>query len=186
MLKMMNGSAFVKLTPAMQERDRILGSTSAPVTLVEYGDFECPDCKRAHLFIKDIHKWLGNYMCFVFRHFPLNLHPHAQRAAEAAEAAGAQARFWEMHDRLFEHQQLLDDEHLRQYAKLLDLDVEKFSHELAEGVYTQRVREDFSSGCKSGVSRTPTFFINGLRHSGSWDLDDLLAAIEQAGANQEI
>ena len=163
----MNESAFLKLTPASTEHDHILGSTIAPVTLVEYGDYECPDCKRAHLFIKDIYKWLGNYLCFVFRHFPLNIHPHAQRAAEAAEAAGAQARFWEMHDRLFEHQQILDDEHLRQYAKLLELDVEKFSHELAEGVYTQRVREDLSNGCTLRVSCTPTFFINGRRHSGS-------------------
>lgn len=183
----MNGLTTPKLTPPVSERDRILGLASAPVTLVEYGDYECPHCHRAHLLLKDIHKWLGNYLRFVFRHFPqADRHPHALRAAEAAETAGAQGRFWEMHDHLFEHQQMLEDQYLQQYAMTLGLNMEKFVSEMALGVHAQRVHEDFSSGVQSHVNSTPTFFINGERHSGSWDLDDLLAAIEQAGATQEM
>ena len=120
-------------------------------------------------------------MCFVFRHFPLTqIHPHAEHAAEAAEAAGAQGKFWQMHDTLFEHQHALDDAHLVRYAAELKLDVDRFERELAEHVYANRVREDFLSGVRSGVNGTPTFFINGLRYDGSYDLEMLLAAIELA------
>ena len=120
-------------------------------------------------------------MCFTFRHFPLaTAHPHAQQAAEAAEAAGAQGAFWEMHDTLFENQQALEDEDLVNYAGQLELDLNQFITDLGTHVYAPRVREDFLSGARSGVNGTPTFFINGLRHDGSYDFDALMVAIGKA------
>jgi protein-disulfide isomerase len=148
------------------------------VTLVEYGDYECPHCGRAHPIVKAVQERFGDQLCFVFRHFPLTqIHPHAQRAAEAAEAAGAQGAFWEMHDLLYENQDALGDVHLIGYAATLDLDVERFAEELADGTYSRRVREDFLSGVRSGVNGTPTFFVNGRRHDAPWDLATLSAAI---------
>jgi protein-disulfide isomerase len=133
----------------------------------------------AHPIVKEIQRRLGDQLCFVFRHFPLTqVHPHAEHAAEAAEAAGAQGKFWQMHDTLFEHQQALDDVHLLQYAVALRLDTDRFVREMTEHMYVARVREDFLSGVRSGVNGTPTFFINGVRHDGSYDLETLLAAIE--------
>jgi protein-disulfide isomerase len=118
---------------------------------------------------------------FAYRHFPLTqVHPHAEHAAEAAEAAGAQGKFWEMHDTLYEHQRALHDAHLRQYAEWLGLDLGRFDEEMGRHVHAGRVREDFLSGVRSGVNGTPTFFINGVRHDGSYDLATLLAAIEGA------
>ncbi|HEY0376926.1 MAG TPA: thioredoxin domain-containing protein [Pyrinomonadaceae bacterium] len=170
-----------KLSLPVSERDHMQGSPAASVTLVEYGDFECPHCGAAHLIVKKIQKMVGDQLRFVFRHFPLTqMHPHAERAAEAAEAAGAQGRFWQMHDLLFENQQTLSDRHLLLFAEALDLDTERFARELAEGVHQPRVREDFMSGVRSGVNGTPTFFINSIRHDGAFDLDPLLYAIERA------
>jgi protein-disulfide isomerase len=172
-----------ELTLPVSERDHIKGPETAPVTLVEYGDFECPFCGAAHLVLKEIERRLGDQLRFVFRHFPLtNVHPHAEHAAEAAEAAGAQGRFWEMHDMLFEHQTALDDPHLLAYADALDLDIPRFEYEMAEHIHAPRVREDFMSGVLSGVNGTPTFFINGVRHDGGYDLESLLAALQDAGA----
>jgi protein-disulfide isomerase len=169
------------LSVPVSERDHAQGSPNAAVTLVEYGDFECPHCAAAHAVVTELQKLLGNQLRFVFRHFPLTqMHPHAERAAEAAETAGAQGRFWEMHDLLFEHQQTLDDGHLMRFAETLRLDVIRFAHELQEGVYRERIREDFMSGVRSGVNGTPSFFINGVRHDGSYELDALLYAIRQA------
>jgi len=170
-----------KLTLPVGPRDHILGSPAAAVTLVEYGDFECPYCGAAYPIVKQIQQNLGEQLCFVFRHFPLTqIHPHAERAAEAAEAAGAQGHFWEMHDLLFENQQSLDDRNLLRLAKVLKLDIERFAHELVEGTYLERVREDFMSGVRSGVNGTPTFFINGVRHDGPWDMQSLLTSIADA------
>ncbi|HEY0322508.1 MAG TPA: thioredoxin domain-containing protein [Pyrinomonadaceae bacterium] len=170
-----------KLTLPVGERDHVQGSPIAAVTLVEYGDFECPHCGAAHVTVKEIQQMLGDGLRFVFRHFPLTqIHPHAERAAEASEAAGAQGRFWEMHDLLFENQQTLDDRHLVFFAETLELDVVRFARELQAGVYRERVREDFMSGVRSGVNGTPTFFINGVRHDGQWDTESLLAGIERA------
>ena len=170
--------------PVSKERDHILGPETAPVTLVEYGDYECPHCGAAHSIVKQIQEAMGDDLRFVFRHFPLTqIHPHAERAAEAAEAAGAQRRFWTMHDLLFEHQQTLDDSHLLRFAEVSGLDVVRFTRELEEGVHLERVREDFKSGVRSGVNGTPTFFINGVRHNGSWELNSLLQAIERASQN---
>lgn len=163
------------------ERDHIRGPKNAPVTLVEYGDYECPHCGRAHFIVKELQQLTGDLMRFVYRHFPLtSVHPHAEQAAEAAEAAGAQGKFWEMHNHLFEHQQALDRKHLIEYAANLGLDVPRFSHELAEHAHVAKIREDLFSGIQSGVNGTPTFFINGVRHDGSYDLRSLLAAIQNA------
>ena len=149
------------------------------MTLVEYGDYECPSCGQAYPIVKELQRRLGRQLRFVFRNFPLaTAHPHAERAAEAAEAAASQGQFWAMHDRLFENQNALDDEHLVQYAVALGLDESRFVSELAGHVHAARVREDFMGGVRSGVNGTPTFFINGVRHDGPFDLGALLAAIE--------
>jgi protein-disulfide isomerase len=170
-----------ELSPPVGKRDHVIGPENAPVTLVEYGDYECPYCGAAHLTLKKAQEVMGDNLRFVFRHFPLTqIHPHAEAAAEAAEAAGAQDRFWEMHDLLYENQQMLDPWHLVGFAEQLRLDAVRFARELQEHVYHDRVREDFMSGVSSGVNGTPAFFINGLRHDGSWDLLPLLEALENA------
>jgi len=159
----------VGLTPPVGERDHIAGPDDAPVTLVEYGDYECPYCGMAHPVVKRAQRELGNQLRFVFRNFPLaEAHPHAQTAAQAAEAAGAQGRFWEMHDMIFEHQDALEVKDLLGYAASLGLDAEKIARDLEAGTYVKRVREEFRSGVKSGVNGTPTFFVNGARYDGSW------------------
>ena len=170
-----------RLTPSLGPRDHTQGSARPQLQLVEYGDFECPHCGAAYPIVKAIQHALGPRLLFAYRHFPLTqIHPHAEHAAEAAEAAAAQEKFWEMHDYLFEHQQALDDAHLVQYADALNLDKETFIREMTEHVHTNRVREDFLSGVRSGVNGTPTFFINGVRNDESYELETLLAAIEAA------
>jgi len=159
-------------------RDHIRGAHNAPVTLVEYGDYECPFCGQAHLIVMELLRRMGGQVAFVFRNFPLTtMHPHAELAAEAAESAGAQGKFWEMHDTLYENQQALEPEDLAQYAAELDLDFQRFANDLATHAYHQRIREDFMSGVRSGVNGTPTFFIDGVRHDGSWDLETLESAV---------
>lgn len=161
--------------------DHIQGSADAPVTLVEYGDFECPYCRQAYPIVKEIRERLGPRLRFVFRNFPLTkVHLHAEHAAEAAEAAAAQDAFWQMHDRLFERQFALEDHNLIEYAQELGLDADRVAGALAARTYKARVRDDFMSGVRSGVNGTPTFFINGVRHDQSWALDSLMAAIERA------
>jgi protein-disulfide isomerase len=169
------------LTPPVSHDDHGAGSEDAPVTLVEFGDYECPHCGAAHPVVQEIQRILGPNLRFVFRNFPLrNAHPHAEHAAEAAEAAAAQNEFWGMHDQLFENQDALEDSDLLRYAAALHLDVERVATELAAGLYADRVRRDFRSGVKSGVNGKPTFFINGVRHDAPWDLPTLLAAVEAA------
>ena len=164
-----------------EERDHVRGPLASPVTLVEYGDYECQYCGQAYYVVKDLGQRVGSPMRFVFRNFPLTtIHPHAERAAEAAEAAGAQGKFWEMHDLLFENQQSLEDRDLMEYAAKVGLDIPRFVREMREGRYLNRIREDFLSGARSGVNGTPTFFINGLRHDGPRDLATLMAAIDKA------
>jgi len=176
-------AAAAALTLPVGTRDHIQGPADAAVTLVEYGDYECPHCGRAYPIIKAIQQRMGRRLRFVYRNFPLReSHPHAQHAAEAAEAAGAQGKFWEMHERLFERQFALDGEYLIEYAGDLGLDVARFRKELGSGVYEPRVREDFRSGVTSGVNGTPTFFINGVRHDDSWELEPLLATLEETAA----
>jgi protein-disulfide isomerase len=174
------------VVPVNEERDHIRGPKIAPVTLVEYGDYECPFCGQAYYVLKDLGQRAGSSMRFVFRNFPLTtLHPHAERAAEAAEASGAQGEFWEMHDLLFENQTSLEDGDLMKYSESAGLDTSIFLSDMREGRYQNRVREDFLSGARSGVNGTPTFFINGVRYDGSWDLDPLLAAIENAAKEKK-
>ncbi len=166
--------------PTLDERrDHIRGDRSAPATLLEYGDYECPYCGQAHPVVKALILQLGPQLRFAFRHFPLaTVHPHAQHAAEAAEVAGAQDRFWDMHDQLYENQGALDDVALLQYAAILNLDLTRFIEELSSHAYVDRVREDFIMGAREGVNGTPTFFINGRRHDSTFDFETLLAAIE--------
>ncbi len=158
-----------RLAPPVGPDDHIAGPPDAPVTLVEYGDYECPYCGMAYPIVKAIHRRLGNRLRFVFRNFPLKeAHPHAYHAAEAAEAAAAQGKFWEMHDVIFEHQHALEDDDLARYARGLGLDGDRIAEALETGTYTRNVRDDFRSGVRSGVNGTPTFFINGERYDGPW------------------
>jgi protein-disulfide isomerase len=167
--------------PVDEDRDHVQGPADAAVTLVEYGDYECPYCGAAYPIVKEVQARMGDRLRFVFRNFPITTsHPHAEQAAEAAESAAAQERFWEMHDVLYENQRHLEDEDLRAYAEQVGLDVERFGKELAEHVHAARVREDFMSGVRSGVNGTPTFYINGARHDDSYELEVLLAALESA------
>jgi protein-disulfide isomerase len=169
------------LTPPVSADDYAQGPATALVTLVEYGDFECPFCGQAYPIVKAIQDRFGDQLRFVWRNFPLaQAHPHAQGAAEAAEAAGAQGAFWGMHDLLFAHQDALGERFYIQCATALGLDVDRFRRDLTDHAYASRVREDFLSGVRSGVNGTPTFFINGRRHDGPWDADSLAAAIAAA------
>ena len=168
------------LDPAVNaERDHILGPADAPVTLVEYGDFECPFCARSYPAVKQIRRELGDRLRFVFRHFPRPEHPHARHAAEAAEAAAAQGHFWHMHDMLFEHQRALEDKDLVGYAAAIGLDVDRFEHDLTTHVYLERVHADLQSAARNGVHGTPTFFINGVKHEGPDTFDDLMSATRE-------
>ncbi|GAB1543667.1 hypothetical protein NUACC21_63430 [Scytonema sp. NUACC21] len=162
----------------LNDRDYAQGPTDAPIQLVEYGDYQSPKCGKAYRMIKAAQQQLGNQLCFVFRHFPqTQIHMNAQRAAEAAEAAAAQGKFWEMHDALFEHQQTLGNGYLVEYAYLLGLDVSLFLRDLSSHVYAKQVKEDIESGRYTGVTSAPTLFINGIRYKDSWVLERLLATI---------
>jgi protein-disulfide isomerase len=166
-----------RLTVPVGRRDHVVGPATAPITIVEYGDYECPFCGAAHPVVKALEKALDDNLRFAYRHFPLSqIHPHSFQAAEAAEAAGAQDRFWEMHDMLFEHQSRLGTQDLLAYASALGLKLESFAEDLSEHRHAPRVREDFLSGVRSGVNGTPTFFVNGVRHDGGYDLASMLEA----------
>jgi protein-disulfide isomerase len=169
-----------KLGLPIAGRDHIQGPVDARMTLVEYGDYQCPYCGEAYPVVKAVQKQLGDRLCFAFRNFPLvNAHPHAEHAAEAAESAGAQEKFWEMHDMLFENQEALEDEDLAGYADALGLDARRLIAEVETGAHAARVREDFKSGARGGVNGTPTFFINGVRYEGEPEVEALLAAFAQ-------
>jgi protein-disulfide isomerase len=170
-----------KLTVPIEGRDHLQGKISAPITLLEYGDYECPYCGEAYPIVKEIQERLGEKLCFAFRNFPLaNAHPHAVHAAEAAEAAAGQDRFWEMHDLLFENQQALEDEDIAQYAATLGLDAKRLIQEVSSRQHEARVKEDFKSGMRAGVNGTPTFFINGERYDGPRDVESFLEALAEA------
>jgi protein-disulfide isomerase len=171
-----------KLNLPVNDRDHIQGLRTAPMNLVEYGDYECPYTGQAYPIVKEIQKRLGNKLLFVFRNFPLReIHPHAEHAAEASEAAAAQGKFWDMHDYLFEHQLALDDNHLLKYAAALGIDNDKFRSDMSRHSYRSMIDKSLGEGIASGVEGTPTFFINGVRHDGSFDLETLLAAIKKKG-----
>jgi len=176
-----NEANEVRLSVPVTDRDHSEGPAAAPVTLVEYGDFECPHCHQAFPVVKEIQRRLGNKLRFVFRHLPhMQQHPHAELAAEAAEAAGAQGKFWEMYDYIFAHQDALEASHLHQYAEALGLDVQRFDQDLAAHRYVDRVREDFRGGIRSGVTSTPAFYINEVRYERAHTPERMLYAIEAA------
>jgi protein-disulfide isomerase len=176
---MVNGQSRVaRLMLPLGDRDHIEGPENAPLALLEYGDYECPYCGQAYWIVKEVQGRLAGQLRFAYRHFPLGeIHPHAARAAEAGEAAGAQGKFWPMHDLLFRNQRALSDPDLLRYAGMLGLDLTRFVAELAHHTYEERVREDFMTGVRSGVNGTPTFFVNGRRHDGPWDADTLSDAL---------
>ena len=168
-----------RLTPPVTARDHAQGPAEAPVTLVEYGDFECPHCGRAYPMVKAIQRSMGKDLRFVFRNFPLtSSHEHAEHAAEMA--AGDRGKFWEMHDVLFEHQDALEDENLIAYAATLGIDPGWAAAALEQGLFRERVREDVASGGRSGVNGTPTFYINGARYDGLLHPTSLLEALVRA------
>ncbi len=167
--------------PVDPERDHVWGPPDAPVTVVEYGDYECPYCQQVWDLISDVAEQNSRFR-YVYRHFPLSgTHPNAQLAAEAAEAAGAQGKFWEMHERLYQATgvEQLTRERVIRHAREIGLDVERFERELGEGVYEAHVMEDFESGLKSGVRGTPAFFVNGTRYEGPWDSEAIQDAINR-------
>lgn len=174
---------MTRLKTPVTASDHTQGLDSAPVTLVEYGDLECPHCAAAYAIVKGIRKKMGDRLRFVFRHFPLaQVHPHAMHAAEAAEAAGAQKRFWDMYDILFGRQDALEDKDLVRYAGALRLDRKRFEEEMASEKWVPKIREQFQAGIHSGVNGTPTFFVNGMRYDGPWDAVRLLAVLEAAAS----
>lgn len=165
----------VPVTP----RDHILGPANAPVTLVEYGDYECPHCGAAHPIVKLVLERFGKNIRFAFRHFPLSqVHPNAEPAAESAEFAGAHRRFWDMHDAIYENQDRLGLPLLFGLAGALGLSEASLREALVNGSYAEKVKGDFLGGARSGVNGTPSFFINGRRHDGSYAFADLAAAVE--------
>jgi protein-disulfide isomerase len=170
-----------ELTPPVTLTDHAIGPTHAPVTVVEYGDFECPNCKQAAPAVKLLLNRFTDRIRFAFRHFPLEeVHPHAVHAAEAAEIAGAQGKFWPMHDTLFDRQPHLQLHQLRSYAEHLQLDMARYDSEMNDHVYLQRVREHMQGGRASGARSTPTFFVDGRIVDVSFDLHSLFAAVEAA------
>jgi protein-disulfide isomerase len=178
----------IRLKNAVNERDHVAGGKNSPVTLVEYGNFECIHCGRAYPVIKEVQKLLGNNLCFVFRHFPtVRTHPHSLRAAEATEAAGAQDKFWYMHDELFTHQQVLEDSNLRRYAKRIGLDQERFDRDMKESTFLKQIEADYNRSLfDEHVTGTPTFYINEVRYTGANDVESLLSAIKQADSEDQI
>jgi protein-disulfide isomerase len=167
-------------------QDHIKGVLNAIVVLVMYGDYQCSQSADVYRLIKVIGRQLSvslgeNYLCFIFRHFPqIEIHSHAQRAAEAAEAAAVQGQFWQMHEMLFTHQQKLGNGYLVEYANNLGLDISQFLQDLFKKVYINAVNEDIQSGLHSGVTAAPALFINGIRYSDRWNIQQLMAAIVTA------
>lgn len=166
---------------ALDRTDHILGPAEARVTVVEYGDFECPSCLQAYPAVKIMLGHFGDGVRFAFRHFPLvEVHPHAEMAAEAAEIAGGQKKFWQMHDLLFENQRHLKAGNLRQYAQQLEMNLDRYDWKMKEHVYLQRIQEHVRSGERSGVRATPTFFVNGEITDVSFGMERLEEAIGRA------
>jgi protein-disulfide isomerase len=169
------------LKTALYPDDHVVGPMDAPVSLVEYGDYECPSCRAAYPEVERLREALGPQLRLTFRHFPLTqVHPHALPAAEGAEAAGSQGEFWEMHAVLFRRSEALETSGLVRWASALELDSQRFTRELESHRFVPRIRRDFMGGVRSGVNGTPTFFINGTRHDGDYSFEALLAAVEDA------
>lgn len=170
-----------RLSIPVSDDDHARGSSDAPITLVEYGDYECPYCGEAVPIVEEIRRALGPSLRFVFRNLPLaEVHPHAEHAAEMAEAVGLQGEFWAMHDLLYEHQRALSDADLLGYAEQVGAELERLKRDLAGGVPRQRVERDFEGAIRSGANGTPTFYVNGARYDGSWRFEpfvEYLAAV---------
>ena len=176
--------ASTLLTVPVTDRDHIRGSARAVVTLVEYGDYACPHCNEARSVVKRLQAALGDRLRFTFRNFLMPaLHPKSHRAAEAAEAAGGQSKFWEMHDLLYDRQSALSDKHLKLYGTQGGLDMEAFNRDMLLQTFALRVHEDILSASQSGVNTTPTFFINDGRYLGSCDFETMLSRIEEVTSN---
>jgi formate-nitrite transporter family protein len=184
----MSTPEVVKLKNPVTERDHTSGSATAPVTLLEYGNFQCIYCGAVYPLIKQARKLLGDNLRFVFRHFPtVQTHPHSLRAAEAAEAAAAQQKFWQMHDELFSHQTALEDRHLLRYAKRIGLDEERFAHDLTEHTFLKEIEAGYQRSLfDEHVTGTPTIYLNEIRYTGATDLEGLLHAIRQADTEGKI
>ena len=177
----MSENAHPRLTLPVGERDHIQGPATAAVTLVQYGDFQCPYCRAAVPIVEELQQVLGDQLRFVFRHFPLTaMHPHAQHAAEAAEAAAVDGKFFEMHGALFAHQDALDDHDLVRYATELGIDPARVRDALGRNTYASRVLEDVESGIASGVRGTPTFYLDDVRYDGNVGVRQFLTAISDA------
>jgi protein-disulfide isomerase len=170
-----------RLRTPVGEADHIRGPVDAPVTVVEYGDFQCRFCGAAYSNLTELLRQRGDLVRLVYRHFPIaNVHPYAESAAETAEAAGRRGKFWELHDWLYEHQDQLDPVHLSLGVEQLGLPPDEVAAEVARQAYADRVRQDFVGGIRSGVNGTPTLFVNDVRHEGGHDLAELLAAVDGA------
>ena len=170
-----------ELTPPVSELDHHRGSLDAPTVLVQFGDYECPDCAAVHPIVLQLLAEAGDQLCFVYRHFPLsNIHHKAAQAGEAAEAAGAQGRFWDMHDTLYDNSPALDLPDLVSYARELGLDADRFRDAVRTHLYIPRVQLGIESGLETGVQGTPTFFINGTHYRGSYDAESMLEALKVA------
>jgi protein-disulfide isomerase len=171
----------MSLAKPVDQTDHVLGPEDAPVTLVEYGDFQCPHCRAAHFYLKSVLATMGDDMRFAFRHMPLaQVHPMAQPAAEAAEAAGAQGKFWPMHDLIYENQDLLSPALLMRLAQRLGLDMQRFTDDVQSHRFLPDVKEDFMSAVRSGAAGTPSFFINGEPYEGEYDDEALIEALRFA------
>jgi protein-disulfide isomerase len=173
------------LKVAVSDADHTQGPANAEITLVEYGDYECPHCGRAYPIVKRVQKHFGKRLRFVFRNFPLGeMHPHAEGAAETAEFCGSLGKFWEMHDLIFENQERLSGPLYLELAQQIGVAPAALRASLEKREFLARVRADFTGGVRSGVNGTPTFFINGQRHDGAFDYHDLVAAIEDASSGR--
>jgi protein-disulfide isomerase len=171
----------IRLAVPVSERDHRQGPASAAVTLVQYGDYECPYTRQSTTVVRAIQQQLGEQLRFVFRNFPLTeIHPHALHAALAAEAAAAQGKFWEMHDIIFHHQHTLEDADLTRFAGEVGLDMKHYARDMMQQYHLPHIEEDVEGGEHSGVQGTPTFFLNGILYRGSWEQEALLAALQAA------
>lgn len=184
----MSATEIVLLKTVVTERDHAVGPADAPVTLLEYGNFECVHCGAFYRLIEGVRKRLGDKVRFVFRHFPtVRTHPHAIRAAEAVEAAAAQGRFWQMHNELFTHQQFLEDQHLFRYAKRIGLEMERFETALMEHTFLQQIDSDYERALfDEHITGTPTIYINHVRHTRLTDQESILRAIKEVDKSGRI
>jgi protein-disulfide isomerase len=172
------------LKQPIAEVDHVQGPADAPLEVIEYGDYQCPHCAKVHPIMRDLLARYGPRARFAFRHFPLvKLHPKARLAAEAAEAAAAEGKFWEMHDLLYTHQDALEPADLLKYAEQLGMDLGRFRRDLEAHAYAARIQRDLAGGVRSGVNRTPSFVINGRRHDGGYSVEELAAALDAAAGS---